>query len=400
VTRCNPAAERLLEIQRGIYVKLDGMYDQIHPDDRHHIQAMNASILESRTQGTITFRWMKQNGGTVWIEANIVPIIVEKKFTGVEIIARDITKRKVAEKELQEQREHFSQLFNLTVDPVLIIDAEGKFLEVSDRVVNLTGLSKEQLIGRRVGEMGLVTKEDAHRIRSSITRRISGEVMTTFEVTMTMRSGEKIPFEVKAEMMHLNGSPALIASLRDVSERKRNEAIIQRRLEIEKTMSAVAGLFVGLQELDASINEALRLIGELSGASRAYLFKFRADGVAMDNTHEWCASGVTPEIENLQGIPTTAVPWWLEKLSKGENIHLHDISELPPEASSERAILEPQGIKSLLVIPFYVNKVFEGFVGFDNVKNAGDWDADDLVLLRTSADIIGAATLRKRIAGV
>jgi PAS domain S-box-containing protein len=400
VVRCNPAAEKLLEIQRGAYFKLEGMYERIHPEDRHQIQAMNASILESHTKGTITIRWLKKNGGIIWVEANIVPIIVDKKPTGVEIIARDVTTRKLAEKEIQEQREHFSQLFNLAVDPVLIIDAEGRFIEVSDRVVEVTGLAKKQFLGKRVGEMGVITKEDALMIRSNIMRRIAGERMPAFEIIMKTKSGEKVPFEVKAEMMHLNGAPTLIASLRDVSERKRNEAIIHRRLEIERTMSAVAGLFIGLQELDTSISEALRLIGELSGASRAYLFKFRSDGVAMDNTHEWCAPGVTPEIENLQGLPTSATPWWIEILSKGENIHIRDVSKLPPEASSERAILEPQGIKSLLVLPFYVNKVLEGFIGFDNVANAGDWDEDDLVLLRTSADIIGAATLRKRIAGV
>jgi PAS domain S-box-containing protein len=397
VVRCNPAAENMLDIQRGTNLTFEEMIQRMHPEDRQHVQTLSQSILESHKQGTISFRWIRQNGGTIWIEANIIPIVFDRKPIGVEIVARDITIRKAAERELQEQREHFKQLFNFAVDPLMIIDGGGRLVEVSDRVEEVIGFRRDEVIGKRIDEMGVIPSEKIATVLGNLKRRIAGERVPAYEITLSTKSGEKIPFEIKAEVMYLNGSTVIMASFRDIRDRKRDEAIIRRRLEIEKTMSAVASLFVGLQDIDTSIGEALKLIGQLSGASRAYLFKYRADGEAMDNTHEWYSPGVASEKQTLQGLPRYMFPWWMNKLEKGENLHIRDVSKMPPEAATEKMLLETQGIKSLLVIPFYIDKTLDGFIGFDNVVNTGKWGKDDLMLLRLSADLIGAAMLRQRI---
>jgi len=49
-------------------------------------------------------------------------------------------------------------------------------------------------------------------------------------------------------------------------------------------------------------------IGKLSGASRAYLFLFNEDGDTMDNAHEWCAEGVSPQIDNMKNCPMDMAP--------------------------------------------------------------------------------------------
>jgi GAF domain-containing protein len=59
-------------------------------------------------------------------------------------------------------------------------------------------------------------------------------------------------------------------------------------------------------QIDLEINGALREIGEFIGADRSYIFLFSADGTMMDNTHEWCAAGIEPQIQHLQGILLSA----------------------------------------------------------------------------------------------
>ena len=175
------------------------------------------------------------------------------------------------------------------------------------------------------------------------------------------------------------------------------EETIRFRLEFEKTISSVSSRFVGISDIDDAITDALEDIGKLSGASRAYLFLFNEDGATMDNTHEWCANGVSPQIDNLQNCSMDVAPWWMKKLRNNETIHITDVSKLPMEAQAEKEILEKQDIKSLFVLPLYIGGELNGFIGFDNVVETGGWSDNDIMLLRTSSEILGNALEHKKV---
>ena len=44
-----------------------------------------------------------------------------------------------------------------------------------------------------------------------------------------------------------------------------------------------------------------------------------------DNTYEWCAQGVIPEIDRLQNVDMDVIKWWYDTFSKGESIIITDI---------------------------------------------------------------------------
>ncbi|MEW6034662.1 MAG: ATP-binding protein, partial [Chloroflexota bacterium] len=180
------------------------------------------------------------------------------------------------------------------------------------------------------------------------------------------------------------------------AERIQSDEALRRRLDFEKTISDTSARFVGIFDLDGAINASLADIGRLSGASRAYLFLLSGDRATMDNTHEWCAEGVSPQIDNPKGLSVEAFSWWVTKLRNGEIIHVPDVSRMPSEARAEREILESQGIKSLLVLPVNIRGELVGFIGFDNVREAKRWEDDDLAVLWVSSHIVGNALERVR----
>lgn len=154
--------------------------------------------------------------------------------------------------------------------------------------------------------------------------------------------------------------------------------------------------FVSAPDLDEAIQSSLADIGQLSRADRAYLFLVDDGGHTVSNTHEWCAEGIEPQIARLQKLPTDTFPWWMERIRQGETIHIPDVSRMPPEASAEKALLEGQDIKSVLVLPVFIGGKAGGFIGFDNVSRAGGWTETDSALLRMLSEAIGAALERKR----
>ena len=163
-------------------------------------------------------------------------------------------------------------------------------------------------------------------------------------------------------------------------------------------LAQVTGDFVALpaSQLGAAIDRTLGTIGRMFDVDRAYLFELSGDGL-MSNTHEWVGDGVTPEIANLQGIPADAFPWWMSRLAADLPVNLASLDDLPAHAVAERAILEPQGIKSLLVLPVAWRGKLDGFIGFDHVRSGRRWTDREIDVLRIVASAIAQSIERRAI---
>jgi len=176
------------------------------------------------------------------------------------------------------------------------------------------------------------------------------------------------------------------------SERKKAEEQLKTRLAYEKTLAEISNRALTNSDLDSFINFSLRKLGELTNASRTYIFKIYDNGKKTSNTHEWCAKGITSQIKNLQNLDCDTVPFWMKKLHKNEIINFFDVKDF---SSPEREIMEEQNIKSILVVPMYTQKGLYGFMGFDECKKHRKWETNDVALLRTASQIITQVIERK-----
>ena len=177
------------------------------------------------------------------------------------------------------------------------------------------------------------------------------------------------------------------------------EEALKRRSEFERLISKLSSDFVALSpgETDAGISRALASIGAFTGADRAYVFLFRDGSRRMDNTHEWCAGGIKPQIENLKDIPLNEeLPWFAERVGQHKVVHVPDVTALPPEARLEREHFETQNIQSLIVVPMAMGDRLVGFLGFDAVRERQTWADDDQALLRLVGETIAHAIERER----
>ncbi|MDW7733469.1 MAG: PAS domain S-box protein [Methanolobus sp.] len=280
---------------------------------------------------------------------------------------------------------------------------------ISNKLAEITGYSKEEVMGRDVTEF--VYPEHRTTVARRYKERLEGkELSGIYEIEIFSKEGKPIPVEITASIIEYEGRIADMAILRDVSERKKAEkdlkayaeklvtsnAIVKRKLELERVISYVSSVLVAPEDINIAIEKCLERTGILCGASRVYLFTLNDDSSTMSNTHEWCSESVDSQKENLQGLPNDMFPWWMQKLHLGEIIHVTDVSLMPPEAANEKEILEMQEISSLIVLPLYINRRMSGFVGMDNVINTGEWSHDDIEILGTFANLVGSAIERKK----
>ncbi|MFH1037933.1 MAG: PAS domain S-box protein [PVC group bacterium] len=152
-----------------------------------------------------------------------------------------ITERKLAEEKLRESESHFQRLFDLMVDPVVIVDARGKFLLISDGLEKLTGLKKEELLGKNFLLTPVTTAKSKAILIKNLAKRMMGMKIAPYEIEATHQDGRRTPVEVNASKIEYLGKPADLVIFRDVSARK---AVEERLRESETHFLRLFNLMV------------------------------------------------------------------------------------------------------------------------------------------------------------
>lgn len=301
-----------------------------------------------------------------------------------------------AEREATLAEEKYRALFENTGTATVLAGEDGIITLANGEFARLVGCSVEEIIGKKGWQDFFFWDEGSNVAEGGRCSDIPSLAPAPYYLEARVRAGGGRVKDACLTIAPLPGTSQYIISALDITAQKEAERALLRRLDFEKIAAQVSSRFVK-ETFDEAVEFALEEIGGFARAGRAYLFLLRDGGCIMDNTHEWCAAGVSPQKENLQGLTTAAFPWWMDKLERGEIIHVTDVSQMPAEAGAEKEILESQDIKSLLVLPVFSGKTLAGFIGLDNVEAAGSWREEDILLLNLCAEVIGGALERRRL---
>lgn len=181
-------------------------------------------------------------------------------------------------------------------------------------------------------------------------------------------------------------------------ERSEKDKIIAQQIQLQDFLIEISSKYINadLSDLNGMINQSLKQMGEFVEADRSYIFTYDFVKNTTSNTHEWCAKGIEPEIHNLQETPIEYIPQWLEFHKQGAAFYVEDVSMLPDEGEyGLRAILEPQGIQSLIAIPMIKADELIGFVGFDSVKKKHDYSDSEKNILFVFSNMLVNVMQRK-----
>jgi PAS domain S-box-containing protein len=281
----------------------------------------------------------------------------------------------------------------------IVVHSGGIIRYVNEAMVALVGAeSQGELVGRAV--LDLYPPDMREVALDRIVRLISGDAQRAriIEERIVRLDGREIDVEMAAAATTFDDSPAILVFLHDITERREAARVIRCREQILNAVAFAADHFLRDASWRESIDEVLRRLGEAVGVSRVYIFENHAGGdgeLHASQRFEWTAPGVDPQIDSpeLQDIPWRAAGFarWVESLDRGEPICGH-VREFP---ESERNILEPQGILSIVVVPIFAGDRWWGLIGFDECVEERRWSAPERDALRLAADIFGAAIGRE-----
>ena len=152
-----------------------------------------------------------------------------------------------------------------------------------------------------------------------------------------------------------------------------------------------------IQNYEESIQSSLAILGNATQVDRVYVFGFHDHPTIpiplVSQKWEWVKYGIIPQIDNpeLQNLPILdGCPRWYEMLSVGQSIS--GMVDTFPEG--EQAILKPQNILSLVVVPIMIQEECWGFMGYDNCQNDHYWTRSEVAVLEAIAHSFGGAIAR------
>ncbi|MCL4871166.1 MAG: GAF domain-containing protein [Anaerolineae bacterium] len=185
----------------------------------------------------------------------------------------------------------------------------------------------------------------------------------------------------------------------EIGERRQAEAALKQREAILQAVAFAAAHFLAALDWEQVLDTILARLGQAAGVSRVYVFANYQDDQGewfSSQRFEWCLPTIEPQIDNpdLQHIPLAAAGFdrWIELLSQGNLVAGH-VRDFPP---SEQALLEPQGILSLVVVPVMVHGTWWGFVGFDHCEQQWEWSMAELEALRAAVNTLSVAIERQQ----
>jgi PAS domain S-box-containing protein len=135
---------------------------------------------------------------------------------------RDISDRKSVELACRESEIRYRLLSDLTMEGI-IIHKQGIAMDLNAALARILGYEPQELLGKNVLEL-LVYEEDQDIVRKNILKDYARPYVARF----VKKNGEVFFVELEARNFEINGEVMRVASVRDITERKKNEEEIRR----------------------------------------------------------------------------------------------------------------------------------------------------------------------------
>ena len=186
-----------------------------------------------------------EDGSNTWVSTTKMPLFNETgNIIGTFGISHDITANKHAEEALRNSQQSYIGLFNTVVEAIYIHDRNGFFIDVNAGVEKMYGYKREEVIGKTPEFLAAPGKNDLQYINDLIVKTFATGEPQHFEFWGKRKNGEIFPKEVIVNKGVFFGKEVIVATARDVTDRKQaEENLVQLNFQLNELNATKDKLF-------------------------------------------------------------------------------------------------------------------------------------------------------------
>ncbi|MGB9927051.1 MAG: PAS domain S-box protein, partial [Methanosarcina sp.] len=201
--------------------------EYILPEDQPHVTVIINEAIRKKSIFELEHRVRKADGNVGWVYSRAIPFLDKNR----EIIewfgaSCDITSRKLAEEALRGSEERYRTFFNNSAVGTVEIDCKGQLINFNDLYCQITGYSREELLGMNVAEL-LYPDDRDYNCKQLADYFSEGDSKFSAEKRYVRKDGRVIWVQVTASIVHdIEGKPLRSAGIvQDITEKKTAEEV-------------------------------------------------------------------------------------------------------------------------------------------------------------------------------
>ena len=180
-----------------------------------------------------------------------------------------------------------------------------------------------------------------------------------------------------------------------VASRKRYQAEkkLEYKSEILSAMALCTEKFLLSKSIDEMFIETYEIMGKATKTDHLFFYELDSKTNLISQKFKWAKEGVALQITDIHKFTVENLKEIFSELNTKKHIKFitHKLKD-----SFFKDLLVANEIKSLLILPIYIENQFTGFIGFDDCSNEKKWSKDEIKILQTLATNISSALKRNK----
>ena len=353
----------------------------IHPDSRFRITKILQDLQKGLETLAMEAKFVRKDGSIVYVEVTGYPFVY-KNEPAIQVVIRDLTEQKQAEETLRANEETLRGIVDHTQNIYFSRGTDNVFTYISAQAKNILGYEPEDLLNNW---QKLQTDHPINQRGIELAQKAldTGDTQDPYILELKAKNGNLVWVEVReTPVVREKKTVAIVGALTDITDRKKGEEDLERRLAELTVLHAVA--MAGSQsssEDDVIIRTTQIVSGMLYPDNCGVVLLNELGGTLKSHPSYW---GINTLYELPLSLGITG-----QVATTGQPIRINDVTQHP-------AYIETTpGVRAELCVPIRVN---EKIIGVFNVESRkmDAFDEEDERVMNTIAGALGTAIARIR----
>jgi PAS domain S-box-containing protein len=314
-------------------------------------------------------------------------------------LKNEVNERKLAEEQLAQSETLFRTVFETSPDAVVITRIEDSIIvDVNDGFTTYTGYDRGEVIGRAVPEIDIWQDLDQRKVL--LDEVLKKGFANNWEAVFRTKAGDFITCLVSTKKTNINGEPHLLAVIRDITDRKISEKMIQAANKFLRITNRHTSMGPMLKEFIAEVKEltqcsaaAIRIMDREGNIPYAEAEGFSTDFCALEgNLSLHSDNGMCVRV--IKNNPDGLTPYFTRKGSYFVNSTSALLSGITDDQKKIlRNACQRYGYESLALIPIRSGNTTLGLIQVAD-REPDAFTTDEVTILESAALQLGTAIQR------